>query len=98
MKIGDKLKLERGEIALVVSVSEPVYLTIAQPQRSSKGLRLRPPAGRNSEYYRSSPTNFADVRTQATSWQRPFPISGPCTVRLGTSAVMTVRVISTNPG
>jgi hypothetical protein len=95
-KIGDELKIERGQIALVVSVSEPIYLVIHQPQRSSKGLRLRPPESRQCYYTQSLSRDYVNRRTQVASWNRPFPISGPCNLRLGTSAVMTVRVISTD--
>lgn len=92
IKPDDKLQLKAGETALVVSVSEPIYLAIQQPQRSSRGLRLRPPESRR---YYSRSRDYVNRRTQVVSWNKPFPISGPCTIRLGTPAVMTVRIIST---
>ncbi|MEP4079337.1 hypothetical protein [Haloferula sp.] len=95
IKLGDKLRLAPDETAFVVSVSEPIYLSIEQPQKSSRGFRLRPRSDRRHLFSRSSSSDYVHRRTQFVDWRNPFPVAGPCTIRLGTSAIVTVRIVST---
>lgn len=89
-KIGQTIELEAGEVAIVVSVSKPIYLSIDRPQEYPTGLRLRPHRAARSDYY----STYSERRTQGVDWHRPFPVAGPCTIRLGTSAVVTLRMVS----
>jgi hypothetical protein len=93
-ELGETLELQPDEMALIVSVSEPIYLRIAPRHQTSKGLRLRPPVVRECYYSSTNSRDYVNRRTQVVDWGRPFPVSGPCTLRLGTAAVVTVRILS----
>ncbi|MGB6219728.1 hypothetical protein [Haloferula sp.] len=89
-KIGQTIQLEAGEVAMVVSVSKPIYLSIDRPEKYPTALRLRPRREVRSNYY----STYDERSTQGVDWHRPFPVAGPCTIRLGTSAVVTMRMVS----
>ncbi len=94
--IDDELKLGKGETAFVVSVSQPIYLSIEPKDQAGRGIRLRPhmPA---SLIERPGRSYYERSEITAVGWHQPFPIAGPCTIRLGTAALVTMQVVSPQP-
>ncbi|MGB1130595.1 MAG: hypothetical protein ACPG4K_11140 [Haloferula sp.] len=93
---GDEIELAAGETAFIVTVSKPVYLVVNRPsQYNSLSIRLRqrdPKIFYESISQRSERRNYALV-----DWKNPFPISGPCTIRLSTPAIVSMRITSPPP-
>ncbi|BCX48754.1 hypothetical protein HAHE_26620 [Haloferula helveola] len=93
-KIGDEIELKKGQTALIVSVSEPSYLSVKDSTWSSRDLRVRP----YRKDFRVWESRREDYPGEVeVGWRQPFVVSGPCKLRLGTDSVVTLRMIGGPP-
>ncbi|GAA5484300.1 hypothetical protein [Haloferula sargassicola] len=92
-QIDDELILREGETAFVVSVSKPIYLSIEPKDRICRGIRLRPQR-HATLVERPGTTYYERNEIVEVGWHQPFPIAGPCKIRLGTPALVTMQVVS----
>lgn len=94
--IGDELELKEGQTAFVVTVSEPIYLAITPKGQHCRGVRLQP-VRHQPLFERAGTTYHQRNRLTPVGWNEPFSIAGPCRLRLGTHALVTMQIFTQPP-
>ncbi|MCH7228841.1 hypothetical protein [Haloferula sp. A504] len=86
--IGDRIELKKGEVALLVSASEPSYVIVEKPDRQRLAMNVRPD---HQEHRFFEPIGRPERDDVIIGWQKPFPVAGPCVIELRTPAALTIR-------
>lgn len=86
--IGDRIKLKKGQVALLVSASEPSYVIVEKPDRQRLAMNVRPD---HQDHRLFEPIGRPQRDDVMIGWEKPFPVAGPCVIELRTPAALTIR-------
>lgn len=89
--IGDRVELKKGQLALLVSASEPSYVIVEKPGRERLALDVRPERYDCRLFEPIGHSRHPRRDEVIISWQQPFAVAGPCVIELRTPAALTMR-------
>lgn len=87
--LGDKLELKKGETVMIVSISKETEIIYEKPGRTSCSFLLLP----ENCCTDVTCTYRNRYRNTSVSYSNPFVLSGPGTIRVARTSVVTMKVI-----